>query len=136
MGNEDSPRSHLFIGSSAEGEIVAKAVQYALRGVAEGQVWTQGVFAQTESFLHSLLSEVGKADFAVLVMTPDDLIESRGKTNWVPRDNVIFELGLFLSKLGPERTFVLFQEGRGPLKLPSDLLGITFSPIRHGRHAA
>jgi predicted nucleotide-binding protein len=47
-------------------------------------------------------------DFAVMVFTPDDVIESRKKVEKAPRDNVVFELGLFLSRPeGPQRTFVI-----------------------------
>ena len=39
-----------------------------------------------------------------------------------PRDNVVFEAGLFGGALGIRRTFILHADGA---KLPSDLLGLT-----------
>ena len=39
-----------------------------------------------------------------------------------PRDNVVFEAGLFGGALGIRRTFILHADGS---KLPSDLLGLT-----------
>jgi predicted nucleotide-binding protein len=39
-----------------------------------------------------------------------------------PRDNVVFEAGLFGGALGIRRTFILHATGS---KLPSDLLGLT-----------
>ena len=65
-----------------------------------------------------------KADFAVFVCIPDDETTNRkGKRRATVRDNVIFELGLFIGKLGRERTFLI-----GPrdtqIDLPSDLKGI------------
>jgi Predicted nucleotide-binding protein containing TIR-like domain len=66
---------------------------------------------------------VGGFDFAILVLTPDDLVERRGAQGQQPRDNVLFERGLFMGRLGRERTFIV--HGRGvELNLPSDLAGI------------
>ncbi|WP_409072591.1 TIR domain-containing protein [Mitsuaria sp. 7] len=44
-----------------------------------------------------------------------------------PRDNVIFELGYFMSKLGRFRTFLLVPEmpNAESIKLPSDFKGLT-----------
>jgi predicted nucleotide-binding protein len=61
----------------------------------------------------------------VPVFGPDDVIFSRGKRFDGPRDNVIFELGLFTGALGRKRTFVVSPSGK-KLKVPSDLLGINF----------
>ncbi|WP_424390849.1 TIR domain-containing protein [Methyloceanibacter sp.] len=44
-----------------------------------------------------------------------------------PRDNVVFEAGLFGGVLGMHRTFILHAKGS---KLPSDLLG--FTCVRYG----
>lgn len=63
-------------------------------------------------------------DFAVLLMTADDTTASRGRRKASPRDNVVFELGLFMGALGRDRTFVVSPKGVD-LKLPTDLLGVT-----------
>lgn len=62
-------------------------------------------------------------DFAVLVLTPDDLVNSRELETFGPRDNVIFELGLFMGRLGRSRTFILHPSAAG-LKIPTDLSGV------------
>ena len=41
-----------------------------------------------------------------------------------PRDNIVFELGLFMGRLGPERTFIV-RPSSSPLKIPSDLAGVS-----------
>jgi predicted nucleotide-binding protein len=52
----------------------------------------------------------------------------RGKTSAVPRDNVIFELGFFMSRLGRHRTLLLVPQ-RTDVTLPSDFKGLT--PLPH-----
>ena len=63
-------------------------------------------------------------DFAVLVVSDDDVTTSRKSTQASPRDNVILELGLFLGALGRRRAFVVVaRTDDGVPKMPSDLLG-------------
>src|ERR1039457_1937211 len=63
-------------------------------------------------------------DFAALVLTSDDLIRSRDLESFGPRDNVLFELGLFMGRLGRARTFLVHQSGVN-IKIPSDVSGVT-----------
>ncbi len=60
-------RPSMFIGSSTEGLDVAKALQLALDRTADVELWTQGVFDLSFSYLESLIKEVGRVDFAALV---------------------------------------------------------------------
>jgi hypothetical protein len=53
---------------------------------------------------------------------PDDTTASRGETEPSPRDNVVLEFGLFAGVHGRERTYLL---ATGPLRLPTDVLGLT-----------
>jgi predicted nucleotide-binding protein len=78
------------------------------------------MFPPGKSNLESLVETAATLDFAALVLTPDDLIESKGKTMNSPRDNVLFELGLFMGRLGRDRTFVVYNRDV-PIKLPSAL---------------
>jgi len=124
----------MFIGSSVEGLATAKAVQVLLDRACEAEVWSQGTFGLSEGTLESLVLALGRFDFAVLVLTPDDLTVSRGKDRPVARDNVVFELGLFIGALGRDRTFMLFDRTRPPA-LPTDLAGVTaatFEPHASG----
>lgn len=117
-------RPYIFIGSSKESLVVAEVIQANLQYEAETVIWSQGLFRPGAGTLETLLAEAPKFDFAILVLHADDLIESRGQSLLAPRDNVMFELGMFMGTLGRDRTFFLYNRDRPP-KLPSDLAGIT-----------
>ena len=123
---EGSIRPSVFVGSSSEGVEFARAVRAALERDAEITLWEEGVFELGQTFVESLTQALSKSDFAVLVLTPDDVVQSRSMEMSGPRDNVIFELGLFMGRLGRGRTFIL-QSGAG-LKVPSDLSGVSTAP--------
>lgn len=114
----------LFIGSSVEGLNVAYAIQDNLKHTIECTVWDQGVFNLSETSLESLIKTLNKSDFGVFVFTPDDYVIIRGESNSAVRDNVIFELGLFVGRLGRERSFIIVPDNK-EFHLPTDLIGIT-----------
>jgi hypothetical protein len=116
----------IFVGSSTEGLEVARAVQYQLAEDGEVELWNEGVFSLGYAALESLVQALNRFDFAVLVLTPDDLTASRGVEQRSARDNVLIELGLFIGRLGRERTFLLVCKDKD-LRIPSDLAGITFA---------
>ena len=117
-------RPRVFIGSSVEGLPVAEAIQFDLQYFADVTLWDQGVFHLTEATLNSLTQAADQSDFAILILTADDVVTRRGKTIVTARDNVIFELGLFMGWLGPERVFIVYSRDDSP-SLPSDLAGVT-----------
>jgi len=118
--------SKVFVASSSEGlevvDPVHKLLQRALTGTADVRPWP-GEFQLTRTYIESLERLLDTSDFAVLVLTPDDRTTSREAERLSPRDNVVFELGLFFGRLGRERCF-LIQRRDLDLRLPSDLLGI------------
>ena len=114
-----------FIGSSTVGEPIARAVEQNLNHESETYLWPH-IFPPGKGNLESLVETARTIDFAVLVFTPDDLTESKGQTMDSPRDNVLFELGLFMGRLGRERTFAVYNRDE-PIKLPSDLAGVTLA---------
>ena len=97
------------------------------------ELWDQGLFGLSHGTLESLVGAVPRFDFAVLVLTTDDLLLSRGTEKPTARDNVLFELGLFMGGLGRDRTFIIYDR-ENPPKLPSDLAGVTTATFR--RHAS
>jgi predicted nucleotide-binding protein len=96
-------------------------------------IWTDGVFKIANYTLQSLEDEIDKSDFAIAIAHPDDKVESRNQQWPQPRDNVIFELGLFMGRLGRARA-VLMEPRDEKLKLPSDLAGVTTIPYRFEPH--
>jgi hypothetical protein len=121
-------RPTVFIGSSREALPIANAVADQLEKVAEVALWTnRSKFRKVgEYFLDSLVAASSNFDFAVMIFHVDDKREMRGNVAFVPRDNVIFELGLFMSRLGRERAFVLAPETwKANLGILSDLQGLT-----------
>ncbi|MEY9409888.1 hypothetical protein ABH989_004354 [Bradyrhizobium ottawaense] len=59
------------------------------------------------------------------MLAPDDVTTIRDATVRTARDNVVFELGLFIGRLGSDRCFLIVPRGLDNLHLPTDLLGLT-----------
>jgi predicted nucleotide-binding protein with TIR-like domain len=114
----------IFIGSSSEGLEFARAIRSMLADVTEATLWNEGFFRPGNTFIDTLLNALPRFDFAALVLTADDLVRSRDAESMGPRDNVLFELGLFMGRLGRPRTFLVHESG-DHVKIPSDLAGVT-----------
>jgi hypothetical protein len=128
----DKPR--IFLGSSGKQAKVLQALTRGLEDVAHVDPWTTS-FNPGTTTLDRLLELAHEVDFAALVFARDDWTTSTGPAaapasgagQESPRDNVVFEAGLFGGVLGMRRTFILHARGS---KLPSDLLGLTC--VRYG----
>jgi Predicted nucleotide-binding protein containing TIR-like domain len=90
--------------------------------------WTTS-FDPGTTTLQRLIDLSHEVDFAAFVFAGDDWTTDTAPASAAlepgqasPRDNVVFEAGLFGSALGMRRTFILHASGA---KLPSDLLGLT-----------
>lgn len=115
-------KPRIFIGSSSEGLKIAEYVKEQLGNEFDCYLWTDNIFKYNDSAFDTLLNEASFFDFGILIATPDDFTTSREKTFETARDNIIFEFGLFIARLGKSRAFILQEKST---KLPSDLLGIT-----------
>lgn len=125
----------IFIGSSVEGLSVAYAIQQNLTHDAEATVWDQGVFALSKTTIESLNQVLESVDFGIFVFSPDDETVMRGEKSSSVRDNVLFELGLFIGKLGRDRVFFVVPDGCH-IHIPTDLLGIApgkYNPNREDK---
>lgn len=116
----EKPR--LFIGSSSESYDVASACNVCLDRKVEVTIWDK-IFEPGGDTLSSLLTKANNVDFALFIFTPDDLTNMRENLKPTVRDNVLFELGLFIGALGKERCFILKPRDE-KLHMPTDLLGV------------
>lgn len=123
-----NPRPVVFIGSSAERINVLRVLQNEFAHDHKDFIvkpWTEpGVFGASNFPIEDLERQLSTSDFAILILEADDTIVSRGTITDAPRDNVIFELGLFMGALTRQRTYLVVPR-RVDLKIPSDLLGLT-----------
>jgi hypothetical protein len=123
----------MFIGSSSEGLDIAEALYVALGKTVEATLWPD-VVGLGEGILYALVDQARTSfDFAAFVLTPDDLTQKKGKTMPAARDNVLFELGLFMGALGRERTFMVRRPATTAMQWPSDFGGIVVAEIQERR---
>lgn len=127
-----SPKPSVFIASSKEGLKVADAINLNLDHDTFPTLWRTGTFRPGSGVLDDLVKKSSVVDFAVFVFTPDDAAIIREEPTRIVRDNVLFELGLFIGALGKERCYVVRPRGVD-MHLPSDLLGVTHVDYAHDR---
>jgi hypothetical protein len=118
-------KPRIFLGSSGKQAKLVQALTRGLSEVAEVEPWTS-VFNPGVSTLDRLVELTRQVDFAAFVFAQDDwttnATDATATAQASPRDNVVFEAGLFGGALGMRRTFILHARGA---KLPTDLLGMT-----------
>jgi Predicted nucleotide-binding protein containing TIR-like domain len=116
-------KPRVFLGSSGKQTKLLQALTRGLEDVADVEPWTT-TFNPGRSTLERLVELAQEVDFAAFVFAQDDwtTTEASEAGEASPRDNVVFEAGLFGGTLGIRRTFILHANGS---KLPSDLLGLT-----------
>ena len=117
-------KPRVFIGSSTRSLPIAYAIQENLQYDCNSTVWSQGIFQLSSNTLDALVKALEEFDFAVFVFHSDDIIKLKDSDVATVRDNIIFELGLFIGKLGKDRVYFVKPKNT-ELKIPSDLLGIT-----------
>lgn len=126
-------KQRIFVGSSSEKLKIAQAIANDLSADHEPTVWNEGIFDLSKDILSGLLNRLDNSDAAIFVLAPDDLTRLRDANYETARDNVIFELGMFIGRLGRERTYFVVPRGNTSLRLPSDLLGLvaaSYDPLR------
>ena len=116
-------KPRIFLGSSGEQAKLLQAITRGLEDVAQVEPWTT-TFNPGRSTLDRLVELSLEVDFAAFVFAQDDwtTTDASPAGEASPRDNVVFEAGLFGGALGMRRSFILHANHS---KLPTDLLGLT-----------
>ncbi len=120
-------KPRIFLGSSGQQAALLESLTAGLADVADVEPWTI-VFNPGTSTLDRLVELTHEVDFAAFIFAQDDWTahgDAPGQAS--PRDNVVFEAGLFGGVLGMRRTFILHANGA---KLPSGPAGPDLRAVR------
>jgi len=123
-------KNTIFIGSSSENIVLAEAIQLNLSKIngLKPICWNQGIFKISNYPLEDLITQLKSSAFGIFILGNDDFIISRNKKYVSVRDNVLFEMGMFIGVLGRNRTYFLVPKGTEiEYKIPSDLSGINYA---------
>ncbi len=125
-------RMRVFIASAGKAQPLAEALYNAMTNTEQTEIWDvipwwdkkSEVLRYGQTVIESLKDECRKADLAVTLLTADDYTIKNGKKMMEPRDNCIFEAGLFMGALGldSKRSVLVTSVTEG--SLPSDFKGI------------
>ncbi len=126
QNQREDMKPKIFIGSSREGINVADALNSKLDDVAECTVWQDNAMQIAGNLLSELINNAKRSDFGIFVFSADDVIIMRDDVKSSVRDNVLFEMGLFIGRLGMERCFFIVPHDAEALRIPTDLAGIIY----------
>ena len=118
-------QTRIFIGSSKEALPIARKIKSGLKYDAHVDTWADGIFDEPgKAYIEVLEEMLNNYEYGIFVFNPDDKVFSRGKKLSIPRDNVIFEYGMFLGKHSRKKAFFILPRGID-VKIMTDVLGIT-----------
>ena len=107
-------KPRVFIGSASESlDVLLKQIQMSTNHRSRPLFVTTK--ANSENYVDAF-------DFGVMILSKDDYTKSRDKIFDSPRDNTLFEFGIFIGRMGEGHAFALSEKG---VQLPSDLFGVT-----------
>lgn len=118
---------NVFIGSSSESfEHASVIAEYLRQSGVLAKTWEDGIFDVSGTMLSRLLDAAKSADFAIFIYAGDDVLRSRGKQYFTPRDNVHLEVGMFMGSLDDVERVILLIPAKSNVKIPSDLNGFIY----------
>jgi hypothetical protein len=120
----------MFVGSSDEDKELIEALGLNLKGKVTVSSWATTAWPLSRSTLDGLEEHLENADFATFILNATDVAIIRKQRQDIPRDNVLFELGMSFGHLGRDRTFILVPDSKEKeIRVLSDLLGIVTVPF-------
>ena len=101
-----------------------KIQSYFNRDLLEVDTWKMDIFGQKDdegnrlTNAEQLKNFTDIYDFAIFLFTPDDKLISQTRSDlkgnridaYATRHNVVFEFGLFLGRIGAERSYILYDD--------------------------
>lgn len=104
----------------ARNEVVALLTNLGITPVIFSKKVDQG-----RTIIEKFETLASQCEFAIIVLTPDDELgaNSPDRRRRRARQNVIFEMGWFFSKLGRQKTLLM---RKGKIELPSDITGLLY----------
>ena len=120
-------RPRIFVGSSSEAEKIDRQVRSIVENLGGEAISWRDISKPGDNMVDVLIALASSIDGALLIATPDDLTVYRSMDRMSPRDNIILELGIFISQLGKHRTGIVHvvSPSQSSASLPSDLQGLT-----------
>jgi hypothetical protein len=115
----------IFISSSVEGFEIARELALQLEPLTTPILWSEGAFHPGKTIIDSLTEVADRADFAIFVLTADDVVFSRKASSRKSSLNVVFEIGFLAGRIGLPRTFIVVADPKN-VALPSDLAGVMY----------
>lgn len=116
----------IFIASATESRELAATVAKAL-GKANYKPMRWWAEFPAGSITHNRLRELAsEVDGAIFIFAGVDRTWYRGNQSIAPRDNVIFEYGMFSMTMGLQRALLVGESG---VRLPTDLSGVNYLPL-------
>ena len=117
----------IFVGSSREAEEIDRQVRSIIEDLGGKAISWRKISRPGDNMVDVLIKLASSIDGALLIATPDDPTICRSIDSMSPRDNIILELGIFISQLGKHRTGIVHvvSPSQSLASLPSNLHGLT-----------
>ncbi len=117
--------SRVFIVHGHDGEVREAVARFVSEKLGFEPIVLHERPNKGRTIIEKFHEEAAGVGFAVVLMTADDLGRASTEPDLKPRarQNVVFELGFFIGRLGPERVAAIVK---GDLDRPSDFDGVVY----------
>ena len=123
-------RKDVFLAYSSGSVETAQYIKGVLTKLGVSTLDWKSDFVGGPTILDQINEAVNQTSGGVFLFTRDDMLMGAEELA-APRDNVVFEAGIFANSKGYERVLIVLEEGA---KLPADLGGIVYVPMADKRN--